>query len=164
MAPNLSKFQPRESSHALPHSKCPREIHILDIDNAAGLKFGQVPPGESLHSSNVDSMESDLNEGSFLYSLSTFAPRTPAIVVVRTSVVHDLCTDFTASNLVEYALTYVAPNLVRLENAISKQDSDITTLAARFDNLHAKRLHICNFLAKEGRDLIVFHQLHDVMS
>ena len=48
------------------------EIHLRDDDEDFGPKFGQLPPEESTHSSDSDSMESDPSEDSFHFGPSSF--------------------------------------------------------------------------------------------
>ncbi|KAH9780171.1 hypothetical protein KPL71_007985 [Citrus sinensis] len=67
----------------------PHEIHILNDDEDFGPKFGQIPPEESMHSSDSDSMESDPSEDSFHSGPSSFDPR----ITTNAAIVHAAITD-----------------------------------------------------------------------
>lgn len=53
----------------------PHKIHILNDDDDSIPKFGQVPPEESMHSSDNDSIKNDPSENSLNFGPSTFDPR-----------------------------------------------------------------------------------------
>ena len=103
MAPTIFKLKVCECSHAQPNSKrrhtlspylcsgCgrPHGIHMLDDDEDFSPKFGQIPPKESMHLSDNDSMESDPSEYSFNSGHSTFDPR----ITTTAAIIHAAITD-----------------------------------------------------------------------
>ncbi|KAH9671430.1 hypothetical protein KPL70_017375 [Citrus sinensis] len=147
----------------------PHEIHILDDDEDFGPKFGQIPPEESMHSSDSDSMESDPNEDSFHSGPSFFDPR----ITTNATIVHVAITDHqspphapshavtngTPPSTLHDLPTFVAASVCsspppasfahNLEATILKQGQDIANLSTRLAKLHAKLLPFCNLLAKE---------------
>lgn len=67
----------------------PHKIHILNDDDDSIPKFGQVPPEESMHSSDNDSIESDPSEDSLNFRPSTFDPRITTTTAIVPSTIAD---------------------------------------------------------------------------
>ncbi|KAH9779116.1 hypothetical protein KPL71_007601 [Citrus sinensis] len=130
------------------------KIHILDDDEDFDPKFGQIPPEESMHSSDSDSMESDPSEDSFHSGPSSFDPRiTTNVAIVHAAIIDHQPPPHTPSRAVTSGAppstlrdlpTFVAtfdrssppsasfaPNLVHLEATILKQGQDIANLSTR---------------------------------
>lgn len=64
-------------------------MHILNEDEDSGPKFGQVPPRESMSSSDDDSMESDHSVDSLSFRPLAFYPRTIATATTVPSALDD---------------------------------------------------------------------------